>query len=103
MASPVVAGTAAFLLSYYPNLTAQQVKYIIENSATTNIGEVTNPGSGATVPFAQLSKTGGLLNAAEAVKLAEQISGGKNGTKTANKDKKSTQPSKKQTAPVKSF
>ena len=103
MASPVVAGTAAFLLSYYPNLTAQQVKYIIENSATTSIGEVTNPGSGATVAFAQLSKTGGLLNAAEAVRLAEQISGGKNGIKTATKDKKGTQPSKKETAPVKSF
>ncbi|HZF64702.1 MAG TPA: S8 family peptidase, partial [Chitinophagaceae bacterium] len=33
MASPVVAGVAAFILSYYPNLTAQQVKYVIENSA----------------------------------------------------------------------
>lgn len=105
MASPVVAGTAAFLLSYFPNLTAQQVKYIIENSATTTIGEVTAPGTGATVPFAQLSKTGGLLNAAEAVRMAEQISGGKsvNGTKTATKNKKSKQPSKKVATPIKSF
>ena len=30
MASPVVAGIAAFLLEYYPNLSAQQVKMVIE-------------------------------------------------------------------------
>jgi subtilisin family serine protease len=103
MASPVVAGTAAFLLSYYPNLTAQQVKYIIENSAVTSVGEVTNPGTGVTVSFAQLSKTGGLLNAAEAVKLAEQISGGKNSANAPQKEVKTKESSKKATAPVKSF
>ena len=32
MASPVVAGLAALILEYYPNLSAEQVKYVIENS-----------------------------------------------------------------------
>ena len=29
--SPVVAGVAALILEYYPNLSAEQVKYVIEN------------------------------------------------------------------------
>jgi len=33
MASPVVAGIAALILEYYPNLSAEQVKYCIEKSA----------------------------------------------------------------------
>src|SRR5690606_12729122 len=33
MASPVVAGIAAFLMSYFPDLTAEQIKYAIEKSA----------------------------------------------------------------------
>lgn len=105
MASPVVAGTAAFLMSYFPNLTAQQVKYVIENSAITNIGDVKNPTTGNTVPFSELSKTGGLLNAAEAVKLAEKISGGKGGpaVSTPKKDKKAKEAPKKVATPVKSF
>jgi subtilisin family serine protease len=105
MASPVVAGTAAFLMSYFPNLTAQQVKYIIENSAITEVGEVKNPTTGEMVAFAQLSKTGGLLNAAEAVKLAEKISSGKGGAviNAPKKVKKTTESSKKQTTPIKSF
>ena len=32
MACPVVAGVAALILEHYPNLSAQQVKYVIENS-----------------------------------------------------------------------
>ncbi|HYH16677.1 MAG TPA: S8 family peptidase [Flavisolibacter sp.] len=102
MASPVVAGTAAFLLSYYPNLTAQQVKYIIENSAITGLGDVTTPGAGTTASFAQLSKTGGLLNAAEAVRLADKISKG-GAVNAAKNGKKTTEATKKETAPVKSF
>jgi subtilisin family serine protease len=43
MASPVVAGVAALLLEYYPTLTPQQVKMIIEKSASPFAGTVTNP------------------------------------------------------------
>ncbi|HEY9259134.1 S8 family peptidase [Chitinophaga sp.] len=34
MASPVVAGVAALVLSYYPELSAAQLKYVLEKSAT---------------------------------------------------------------------
>lgn len=79
MASPVTAGVAAFLLSYYPTLTAEQLKYVIENSAVKTDEKAPMPGTGEEVAFSDLSKTGGLLNAYEAVKLADQLvrSGGK--------------------------
>jgi len=34
MASPVVAGVAAFILEYFPNLSAAQVKMVIEKSSS---------------------------------------------------------------------
>lgn len=79
MASPVTAGVAAFLLEYFPTLTPEQIKYVIENSAVKLNQKTTRPGSDVEVPFSELSKTGGLLNAYEAVKLADQLvkSGGK--------------------------
>jgi cell wall-associated protease len=75
MASPVVAGVAAFILQYFPTLTPQQVKQVIENSATKITGNVTNPGTGDSATLAEISKTGGVLNAYEAVRLAAQLSG----------------------------
>lgn len=74
MASPVVAGVAALLLEYYPALTPQQLKTIIEKSATPFAGEVTNPQTFEKVSLTELSRTGGLLNAAEAVRLADELS-----------------------------
>jgi subtilisin family serine protease len=102
MASPVVAGTAAFLLSYFPNLTAQQLKYIIENSVVKPNTKATNPGSDAQVSLTELSKSGGLLNAFEAVKLAQRISGDGQAVKNAASKQKATPPAKK-AKPVKSF
>lgn len=75
MASPVVAGVAAFLLQYYPTLTPQQVKQVIENSATKVTGNVTNPGTGDSIVLAEISKTGGVINAYEAARLAAQLTG----------------------------
>jgi subtilisin family serine protease len=73
MASPVVAGLAAFLLEYYPNLTPQQIKAIIEKS-TKNPGEkVKDPGTGEEVDLSDLSVSGGLVNAYEAIKLASTL------------------------------
>src|SRR6185503_8061439 len=63
MASPVVAGTAAFLLTYFPYLTAQQVKFCIEKSAQNPDMKVKTPGTGDSVALLDISKTGGLLNA----------------------------------------
>jgi subtilisin family serine protease len=74
MASPVTAGVAAFLLEYYPTLTPQQVKQVIEKSAVDPKLKVTQPNSNKTVPFSELSKSGGVLNAYEAVKLADAMS-----------------------------
>jgi len=72
--SPIVAGTAAFLLSYFPDLTAQQLKYCIEKSAKSPGVKVKKPGTDEMVDFSELCKTGGLLNAFEAAKVAATIS-----------------------------
>lgn len=73
MACPVVAGIAALIREYYPELSAQQVKFIIENSVVKPTAYVKNPQTKEMVPMNVLSKTGGIVNAYEAVKLAEQM------------------------------
>ncbi|MEJ7738190.1 MAG: S8 family peptidase [Chitinophagaceae bacterium] len=73
MASPVVAGVAAFILSYYPHLNAQQVKYAIEKSATPLPAKVKIPGTDDLVEMSDLSVSGGVINAYEAVKLASTL------------------------------
>ncbi|MEP7141996.1 MAG: S8 family peptidase [Ferruginibacter sp.] len=75
MACPVVAGTAAFILEYYPTLTAPQIKYVIEKSAMAPAEDVTVPGTEEKVPLSELSKTGGILNAYSAIKLADTLKG----------------------------
>ncbi|RYZ21726.1 MAG: peptidase S8 [Chitinophagaceae bacterium] len=117
MASPVTAGVAAFLLGYYPNLSAAQLKYVIENSVVKNDMKVKKPGTKDMVPFSELSRTGGMVNAFEAVKLADAIASGKvkvkieenktkikdekGKTKTKTEDKKTKV--KSETKPVKTF
>ncbi len=75
MASPVVAGLAAFILSYYPDLSPEQVKYCIEKGSINPNMQVTKPGSEEKEDFANFSRTGGLLNAYEAVKIAATLKG----------------------------
>lgn len=71
MASPVVAGVAAVIRSYFPELSASQVKYVIEKSVIADSSlEVTKPGSKEKVHFDELSTSGGMINAFNAVKLA---------------------------------
>lgn len=71
MAAPHVAGVAALLRSYFPKLTAVQVKEILRKSSYKPTLMVRKPGrSNQQVPFSSLSSTGGLLNAYQAVKLA---------------------------------
>jgi subtilisin family serine protease len=76
MASPVVAGVAALIMSYYPELTATQVKQVILDSATRYPIQVRLPGeeegAATTIPFSQLSITGGVVNAYAALQLAAQ-------------------------------
>jgi len=81
MASPVVAGLAGLIRSYYPKLTAAQVKEIIVKSVTKvnhNVsykkGEDENAET-VSVPFSDLCISGGIVNAYEALKLAATYGG----------------------------
>ncbi|MBC9797715.1 S8 family serine peptidase [Sinomicrobium weinanense] len=78
MASPVVTGIAAVLRSYYPKLSARQVKEIIEKSVIHIDQPVLTPGfipeKRDHVMMDQLCKTGGIVNAYKAIELAESIS-----------------------------
>ncbi len=75
MACPLVAGIAALTLEYFPTLTAKQLKYVIEKSAVNPGVKVTKPGSDDKVDLNEISKTGGIVNAYEAVKLASTLTG----------------------------
>lgn len=73
MAAPVTTGVAAMLLSYFPSLSAQELKDIIMKSSKNYQGQkVKIPGKSETTKFGQLSQTGGVINAYEAVKLAQK-------------------------------
>ncbi len=78
MACPTTVGVAAILMSYFPEFTTIQIKDILEKSTRKfdNL-KVLKPGGKDTVEFNQLSITGGLVNAYEAVKLAQEMKGQK--------------------------
>jgi cell wall-associated protease len=75
MACPLVAGIAALTLEYFPTLSAKQLKYVIEKSAQLPPYKVTKPGSDEMVNLSDISKTGGIVNAYEALKLAATLKG----------------------------
>lgn len=76
-AAPVVSGIAALLLSYFPELSPLEVRQILLDSAVPHHGRaVPRPGDGVPVDFGRLSATGGIVNAAEAVRLALERTGG---------------------------
>ncbi|MCC7467542.1 MAG: S8 family peptidase [Saprospiraceae bacterium] len=81
MASPAAAGVAALIRSYYPELSAVQVKHIMENSVLKQDGEVIKPGTTEKVKFSELCVSGGIVSATNAVALAEK-------TKPAKQSKK---------------
>ena len=72
MACPAVAGVAAVLMSYFPELSAADVKDVIFQSVRTFGGmPVLKPGTqDEAIEFSQLSKTGGVVNAYDAVQMA---------------------------------
>jgi subtilisin family serine protease len=72
MAAPAVSGVAALARSYYPKLTAAEVKMILMNSGlpikkTVVVGE-----DGNAVPFSSISKSGSMVNAYNALVLASK-------------------------------
>ena len=74
MASPEVAGVATLIRSYYPELSASQVKHIIMNSGTAINMDVLVPGKdGEKANFGTLSISGKVLNAYNALVLADKM------------------------------
>lgn len=74
MASPNVAGVAALIRSYYPNLKAAQVKQILMQSGTPFDSEVFVGENGEKRPFSKASVSGKMVNAYNALKMAEELS-----------------------------
>jgi len=81
MACPLVAGIAALTLEYFPTLSAKQLKYVIERSAQAPDEQVLQPGSEEMVDLKDISKTGGIVNAYAALKLASTMKGEKKDVK----------------------
>lgn len=74
MASPMVAGAAAFLKSYFPDLTMLQIKEILLKSAKDYSDTKQQlPGTRKEVNFGTLSVTGGVVNLVSAVKMAKEM------------------------------
>ena len=74
MASPNVAGVAALIRSYYPTLSAKQVKHILMDSGTAITTKVTVGGDEKdSRQFSDLSKSGKILNAYNAMVLADKM------------------------------
>ncbi|MEJ2881220.1 S8 family peptidase [Pedobacter sp. GR22-6] len=73
MAAPVVSGLAAMILSYYPDLKPNEVREIIMKSVVKVVQKVkykNERGETVKVPFSELCRSGGIVNAFQAIKLA---------------------------------
>ena len=75
MASPVAAGVAAMIRSYYPTLTAKQVKKAMMAGVEVQTQKVKKPGATDKVSFKELCKTGGVVNTYKAVEAASKMKG----------------------------
>ncbi|MFN5376130.1 MAG: S8 family peptidase [Chitinophagaceae bacterium] len=89
MASPVVAGLAALILSHYPDLTPEQIISIIKSSSLKITDKVTiKPGTeDEEISLLELSSTGGVVNAYDALKLAANTKGERKTTTQIKKTK----------------
>ena len=76
MAAPVVTVVIALIWNYFPELSAEEVKQAVLEGVTVRKGEmVRKPGQGnENIDFGELCVTGGVVNALEAVKIAESMS-----------------------------
>jgi len=75
MAAPVVSGVAALVWSRYPSLKASELKKILMLSGTKINRDVIDVSSEneTLVPFESLSKSGRIINAYQALKLADLV------------------------------
>jgi cell wall-associated protease len=74
LACAITSGTAALIRSYYPKLTAPQVKQIILDSGVSYDIEVIVPGTkDKKVKFSELSKSGKVVNVYNAMVMASRI------------------------------
>ena len=74
MAAPNLAGVAALIRSYYPSLSAKQVKHILMDSGTAITTKVTVGGDEKdSRQFSDLSKSGRIVNAYNAMVMAEKM------------------------------
>jgi cell wall-associated protease len=90
MAAPVTAGVAAMLRSYFPTLSAKQIKEIMMSTATPQTQKVKQPGTKALVPFSELCQAGGVVNLYKAVTVAEKTKGKRNMKKVIKKQSRGT-------------
>ncbi|MFY0644434.1 MAG: S8 family serine peptidase [Bacteroidia bacterium] len=74
MASPVVAGVAAFVWSYYPEFTAEEIRSIVLESAIELKCKQRIPGSKKKSKVSKLSVTGSMVNVGAAMQLAAERS-----------------------------
>ena len=75
MAAPSTSGVAAVLMSYFPDLTAAQVKNILMKTAAHYPGlMVSRPGTEDLTDFSTLSVSGGVVNLYNAVQEALKVS-----------------------------
>lgn len=78
MAAPAVAGVAALIRSYYPKLTASQVKHIIMESGLAPTTKVILSGDAdKTATLDEVSTSGKIVNAYNALIMADNVSTGK--------------------------
>ncbi len=77
MAAPAVAGVAALIRSYYPKLTAPQVKHILMESGLAPQAKVVLGGDASkTATFDQISISGNIVNAYNALIMASKVAAG---------------------------
>jgi len=75
MAAPMVSGIAALIRSYYPKLTASEVKRVlIESGLSTSASVILAGDTEKTKPFNQASKSGKMVNAYNALIMASNMS-----------------------------
>jgi cell wall-associated protease len=79
MAAPVVSGLSALVWSYYPNLTAVQIRDLVVRSAVKVEQKVrykTEKEEAKRGYLSDISISGGVVNAYNAIKMAESLFGG---------------------------